>query len=101
MAKNNSTHLLIPGESSWEFWTVEPGAPATLHSSHPVAKPSEIEKPPQGDLIFLFPVKALTALPMHVPTGATSLFPDLAATHAARSGLRPDPFVTQLTAIFP
>ena len=101
MAKNNSTHLLIPGESSWEFWTVEPGAPAPLHSSHPVAKPSEIEKPPQGDLIFLFPVKALTALPMHVPTGDTSLFPDLAATHAERSGLRPDPFSGQLTDIFP
>jgi len=101
MAKKSSTHLLLPGESSWEFWTITPGGPATLHSSHPVARPSEIEKTPQGDLIFLFPVKAFTALPMHVPTGDTSLFPDLAATHAERAGLRPDPFAGQLTDIFP
>ena len=101
MANNNSIHLLVPGESEWEFWTITPGSTATLQSSHPVAKPSEIAKPPQGDVIFLFPVRALTALPMHVPTGDTSLFPDLASTHAERSGLRPDPFGGQLTDIFP
>jgi hypothetical protein len=101
MAKKSSTHLLLAGESSWEFWTIAPGLPATPHSSHPVGKPSEIDKPPQGDIIFLFPVKAFTALPMHVPTGDTSLFPDLAATHAERAGLRPDPFAGQLTDIFP
>lgn len=101
MAKNSSTHLLVPGEAEWEFWTITPGAPAALQSSHPVGRPSEITKLPQGDIIFLFPVKALTALPMHVPTGETSLFPDLAATHAERSGLRPDPFAGQLTDIFP
>ena len=101
MAKNSSTHLLLPGEAEWEFWTITPGAPAALQSSHPVGRPSEITKLPQGDIIFLFPVKALTALPMHVPTGETSLFPDLAATHAERSGLRPDPFAGQLTDIFP
>ncbi|QTN31804.1 hypothetical protein HZ994_05500 [Akkermansiaceae bacterium] len=101
MAKSNSTHLLVPGETEWEFWTLAPGAPPTMHSAHPVAQPSEIAKPPQGDVIFLFPVKALTALPMHVPTGDTSLFPDLAATHAERAGLRPDPFAGQLTDIFP
>lgn len=101
MAKNNSTYLLVPGESSWEFWTISPGIPASMQSSHPVAKPSEIEKPPQGDTIFLFTVKALTAMPMNVPTSDTSLFPDLAATHAERSGLRTDPFAGQLTDIFP
>lgn len=101
MAKNSSTHLLLPGESEWEFWTIAPGAPAILQSSHPVARPSEIGKTPQGDVIFLFPVRALTALPMHVPTGDTSLFPDLAATHAERAGLRPDPFAGQLSDIFP
>jgi hypothetical protein len=101
MAKNNSTHLLVPGESSWEFWSIAPGVPATMESSHPVTKPSEIEKTPQGDIIFLFPVKALTALPMHVPTSDTSLFPDLAATYAERSGIRTDPFAGQLNDVFP
>jgi hypothetical protein len=101
MAKNSSTHLLLPGETSWEFWTLAPNGVAALHSSHPVARPSQIEKTPQGDLIFLFPVRAVTALPLHVPTGDTSLFSDLAATHAERAGLRPDPFAGQLTDIFP
>lgn len=101
MAKNSSTHLLLPGETSWEFWTIAPGGETTLESSHPVGEPSEIEKIPQGDIVFLFPVRALTALPLHVPTGDTSLFPDLADTHAERAGFRPDPFAGQLTDIFP
>jgi hypothetical protein len=101
MSKTNSTQLLVPGESEWEIWTQVPNAAATLHSSHPVARPSEIGKPPQGDLVFFFPVKSLTALPIHVPTGDASLFEDLAATHAERAGFRPDPFSGQLTDIFP
>jgi hypothetical protein len=101
MSKANSTHLLLPGENSWEFWTLAPNGAVALHSNHPVAKPSEIDKAPQGDVIFLFPVKALTALPLHVPTGDTSLFADLAETHAERAGFRSDPFAGQLTDIFP
>lgn len=101
MAKSNSNYLLIPGETDWEIWTIAPNQPTTLHSSHAVKHPSSIEKFPAGDLIFLFPVQALTALPLHVPTGDSSLFPDLAATHAERLGLRPDPLAGQLTDIFP
>jgi hypothetical protein len=101
MSKANSTHLLLPGESDWEIWTVVPNGEATMLSSHPVAKPSDIGKPPQGDLVFFFPVKSLTALPLRVPTGDTSLFEDLAATHAERAGFRADPFAGQLTDIFP
>lgn len=101
MSKANHTHLLLPGESDWEIWTVVPNGAATLLSSHPVARPAEIGKAPQGDLVFLFPVKSLTALPLRVPTGDTSLFEDLAATHAERAGFRPDPFAGQLTDIFP
>lgn len=101
MSKANHTHLLLPGESDWEIWTILPNATATLLSSHPVPRPSEIGKLPQGDLVFLFPVKSLTALPLHAPTGDASLFEDLAATHAERAGFRPDPFAGQLTDIFP
>lgn len=101
MAKSNSNYLLIPGETEWEIWTIAPNLPSTLLSSHPVKNPSEIDKLPQGDLIFLFPVQAFTALPLHVQTGDESLFPDLAATHAERLGLRPDPLAGQLTDIFP
>ncbi len=101
MAKSNSTYLLIPGETDWEIWTIAPNQPATLESSHPVKFPSEIEKFPAGDLVFLFPVQAFTALPLRVQTGDASLFPDLAATHAERVGFRPDPLAGQLTDIFP
>ncbi len=101
MSKANSTHLLVPGENDWQIWTVVPNGESTLHSSHPVARPSEIGKTPQGDLVFLFPVKSITALPLHVPTGDASLFEDLAATHAERVGFRTDPFAGQLTDIFP
>ncbi len=101
MAKSNSTYLLIPGETDWEIWTIVPNQPAILESSHPVKFPSEIEKLPAGDLFFLFPVQAFTALPLRVQTGDASLFPDLAATHAERVGLRPDPLAGQLTDIFP
>lgn len=101
MSKNNGIHLLLPGETTWEIWSVSGNEPASLVSSHPVQEPSEIDKFPAGDLVFLFPVRALTALPLHVNTGDTSLFADLAATHAERVGLRPDPFAGQLTDIFP
>lgn len=101
MSKANYTHLLLPGESDWEIWTVAPQGTSTLLSNHPVARPSEIGKPPQGDLVFLFPVKSLTALPLHAPTGDASLLEQLAETHAERAGFRPDPFAGQLSDIFP
>lgn len=101
MAKSNSNYLLIPGETEWEIWTIAPNQPATLHSSHPVKFASEIGNLPSGDLIFFFPIQAFTALPLRVQTGDASLFPDLAATHAERLGLRPDPLAGQLTDIFP
>ena len=101
MAKSNSNYLLIPGETDWEIWTIMPNQPATLHASYPVKNPSEIENLPAGDFIFLFPVQALTALPLKVQTADSALFPDLAATHAERVGLRPDPLAGQLTDIFP
>jgi hypothetical protein len=66
-----------------------------------VARPSEIGKPPQGDLVFFFPVKSFTALPLHVPTEDASLFEDLAETHAERLGFRADPLAGQLTDLFP
>lgn len=101
MAKNNHQHLLLPGEIEWEIWKLAADGTTTLESSHPVATASQIEKFPAGDLIHFFPVKELTAVPMHVPTGDTSLFPDLAETHAERLGFRLDPFAGQLTDIFP
>ena len=49
---------------------------------------------------MLFPVKSLTAVPMRVTSDDDALFPDLAALHAERLGLRPDPMAGQLTDVF-
>ncbi|MGJ8633450.1 MAG: PilN domain-containing protein [Luteolibacter sp.] len=101
MAKKTSLILLFPGESAWETWTLAPSSQAELSTTHTVEKPSEIEKLPAGDLIHFFPVRSFTSLPLRVPTADTSLFSDLAATHAERAGLRPDPAAGQLTDVFP
>ena len=102
MSKANLTHLLLPGESGWESWAVHPQqGEAKWLATHEVSKPSEIEKLPQGDLVFFFPVKTFTALPQRVPTTDPSLFEDLATTHAERLGFRPDPMSGQLTDVFP
>lgn len=101
MAKTTNNILLLPGETEWEIWTIAADGATALESSHPVATASEITKFPAGDIIHFFPVKELTAVPMHVPSGDTTLFPDLAETHAERLGFRPDPFAGQLTDIFP
>ncbi|MBC7980309.1 MAG: hypothetical protein H7Y36_07075 [Armatimonadetes bacterium] len=102
MAKSSPTIALIPGEISWEIWTQgATGLQLAPQDATPAQRPSEIEKLPAGDLILFFPAKALTALPLQVHTADASLFPDLAATHSERLGLRPDPFAGQLVDIFP
>lgn len=102
MAKSSTNLLLVPGEISWEVWNAgSAGTAPALVDSPPAAKPSEFDKLPPGDVILFFPVRALTALPLMVHTGDTSLFADLAETHAERIGFRPDPFAGQLTDVFP
>lgn len=102
MAKSSNHLLLVPGESVWEVWNAgSAGTEPAVVDSPPAAKPSEFDKLPPGDVILFFPVKALTALPMQVNTGDSSLFADLAETHAERLGFRPDPFAGQLTDVFP
>ena len=102
MAKSSTKLLLIPGETIWEVWTAgSTGTEPAVVDSPPAGKPSEFDRLPPGDLILFFPIKALTALPMQVNTGDTSLFADLAETHAERLGFRPDPFAGQLTDVFP
>lgn len=101
MAKSAQKILLLPGASGWETWSASTGDSATLISHHEVSHPSEVLQFPVGELLHLFPVRAFTALPLQVPTGDSTLFPDLAETHAERVGLRPDPMAGQLTDIFP
>jgi hypothetical protein len=101
VSKPTENVLLVPGESGWEIWTGQTDAASfTLREATAVERASDLTNLPSGDLLLLFPVKAITAVPMHVTSDDDSLFPDLAALHAERLGLRPDPMAGQLTDVF-
>lgn len=100
MSKSNDQVLLVPGESGWEIWTRQADAPFSMVSATASARAADIGDLPAGDITLLFPVRAFTALPMRVTSDDESLFPDLAALHAERLGLRPDPMAGQLTDVF-
>ena len=100
MSKSIEQSLLVPGESGWEIWTRQGDEPFALRSPGVSTRAGEITDIPAGELTMLFPVKSLTAVPMRVTSDDDALFPDLAALHAERLGLRPDPMAGQLTDVF-
>jgi hypothetical protein len=100
VSKSTDTVLLAPGPSGWEIWTGQSATGFTLHAATQHERASELTELPSGDVLLLFPVKAVTALPMRVTSDDDALFPDLAALHAERLGLRPDPMAGQLTDVF-
>ncbi len=95
----NENVLLVPGESGWEIWTGQ-NPDFTLQSATEIERASDLTDIPGGPLVMLFPVKAFTAVPLRVTSDDDALFPDLAALHAERLGLRPDPMAGQLTDLF-
>jgi hypothetical protein len=100
VSKTTENVLLVPGESGWEIWTGSADAAYTLVEATTCDKAGDLKTLPAGDLLLLFPVKAITAVPMRVASDDEALFPDLASLHAERLGLRPDPLAGQLTDIF-
>ena len=100
MSKSNEKILLVPGESGWEIWTGQSATELTLHAATSIEQAGALTEIPSGDLLLLFPVKAITAVPMRVNSDDATLFTDLAALHAERLGLRPDPMAGQLTDVF-
>jgi hypothetical protein len=100
VSKTTENVLLIPGESGWEIWTGQHESGYALHSATGIARAGDITSVPAGDITMLFPAKSLTAVPMRVNSEDDALFPDLAALHAERLGLRPDPMAGQLTDVF-
>ena len=100
MSKSIENVLLVPGESGWEIWTGQAGGEFTLHNVTSVEQASDLTELPAGDILLLFPVKSVTAVPMRVTSDDDALFADLAALHAERLGLRPDPMAGQLTDVF-
>jgi hypothetical protein len=100
MSKSTPHTLLVPGESGWELWTRQNDAPFSLHTATEQQRAIDVGAIPSGPLTLLFPVRSLTAVPMRVTSDDDALFPDLAALHAERLGLRPDPMAGQLTDVF-
>ncbi len=100
MSKTTENVLLVPGETGWEIWTRQGDGPFTLANATGISRAGDLTAIPNGDLTLLFPVRALTAVPMRVTSDDDALFPDLAALHAERLGLRPDPMAGQLTDVF-
>lgn len=100
MSKPTDKVLLVPGPTGWEIWTGQAESGFTLHSTAPTARAGDVTGIPSGDVLLFFPVKAITAIPMKVTSEDDSLFPELAAMHAERLGMRPDPMAGQLTDTF-
>jgi len=99
VSKPTDQALLVPGPSGWEIWTRQGDAPFALHSVGS-ARAGDLTDIPPGGLTMLFPVRSVTAVPMRVTSDDEALFPDLAALHAERLGLRPDLMAGQLTDVF-
>jgi len=100
VSKSTENILLLPGEAGWEIWTGQGPTEFTLHAATEIPLASDLKDLPNGDILLFFPVKAITAVPMRVNSEDDALFADLAALHAERLGLRPDPMAGQLTDIF-
>jgi hypothetical protein len=100
VSKTTDNVLLVPGESGWEIWTAPADGGFTLHTATGLDHAADLRDVPAGDVTMLFPVRSLTAVPMRVTSDDDALFPDLAAMHAERLGLRPDPMAGQLTDVF-
>jgi len=100
VSKSTEHVLLVPGESGWEIWTRQGDGAFSLKSESIATRAGELTGIPAGELTMLFPVKSLTAVPMRVTSEDEALFPDLAALHAERLGIRPDPMAGQLSDVF-
>lgn len=97
---HNENILLVPGEAGWEIWSSQSEGGCTLHEASAFDHAGDLTNLPPGNITLFFPIKSFTAVPMRVNSEDDALFPDLAALHAERLGLRPDPMAGQLTDVF-
>ena len=91
MSKTTDNVLLVPGESGWEIWTDPDQTGFILHSTLDTVRAADLAGIPAGSLSLLFPVKAITAVPMRVTSDDDALFPDLVALHACLLYTSPSP----------
>lgn len=99
-SKKGDMVALVPGSSGWEIWTGPPGGPFVLAAATGLANAGEIDGLPAGDMVMVFPARAVTSVPFHAATTDGGMFGDLATMHLERIGLRPDALAGQLVDTF-
>jgi hypothetical protein len=82
--------LLVPGESGWEIWSGQGDAGFSLVTATEHHLAGDLDDIPSGEITMLFPVRAITAVPMRVASDDDALFPDLVTLHAERLGRASD-----------
>ena len=100
MSKSSTQILVLPGETGWEIWSRPADGAYELQHSTDLLHAGELENIPAGVLTLLFPLRAVTTVPMRVMTTDEAMFEDLAGLHAERLGLRADPLAGQLNDLF-
>jgi len=99
-SKKGDIVVLAPGVAGWEVWSGPPGGPFELAEATTVAAAGDIASLPAGDIVMLFPARAVTSVPFRAATVDTAMFGDLAAMHLERLGLRADALAGQLVDTF-
>lgn len=97
MSKQTDISLLVPGPEGWEVWKRSQEGVFERATEGGPRKVGELDGLPSGDLLMLFPVRALHTLPFNAASNDPSLYEDLAVMHAERLGIRPDPMAGQLS----
>jgi hypothetical protein len=94
--KKGDIVVLMPGAAGWEAWSGPTAGPYELVEATETVRAGDLGRLPSGDVVLLFPVRAVTAVPFRGATTDDDLFGDVAAMHIERLGLRPDENAGQL-----
>lgn len=100
MSKSSNQVLILPGETGWEIWCCPHGGSFVLEHATDLSRAGDLTAVPAGELTLLFALRSVTTLPMRVMTSDSAMFEDLAALHAERLGMRPEPEAGQLNDLF-
>lgn len=100
MSQKGDIVVLAPGEGGWEAWAGPPAGPFELVEASSANQAGDFGRLPAGDVVMLFPVRAVTSVPFRGTTTDDDLFGDIAAMHIERLGIRPDENAGQLVDSF-
>ncbi len=99
-SKKGDIVVLVPGAAGWAIGGGPPGGPFGWVEATTTAAAGEISGLPPGDVILLFPSRAVTSVPFRAATAEAAMFGDLTAMHLERLGVRADAMAGQLVDTF-